>query len=156
MLAVHRPGHEEETMPGHHGFVRSSELQIRPREWHDLEFDRRDDGTVSVAALAGTSPEALAGVLYDLSVGVVLRGATPGTEVQLRAAEFESDGRGGFRMHRERPALGLVHAVGHGRFTYHWKGALAVGHWVGVQVAQFGEADAHLVSAEADVLTWRH
>ena len=143
-------------MPGHHCFVRSSELQLRPGEWHDIGFDRRDDGLVSVSALAGTGPEALGGVLYDLSVGVVLRGTTPGTEVQLRAAEFEPDGDDGGRVRRERPALGLVHAAGHGRFTHHWKGSLAAGHWVGVQVAQFGASDAHLVSAEADVFTWRH
>lgn len=143
-------------MPTHHCFVKSSELQLRPGEWHDIGFDQRDDGMVLVSALAGTGPEALNGVLYDLSVGVVLHGATPGSEVQLRAAEFEPEGDDGGRARRERPALGLVHAAGHGRFTYHWKGALAVGHWVGVQVAQFGTSDARLISAEADVFTWRH
>ncbi|MEE2036009.1 hypothetical protein Q8791_02080 [Nocardiopsis sp. CT-R113] len=139
---------EDAAMPGHHGYQKDTALILAPRQWHDLRFDRRDDGGTGVRALAGTDDSD--GLLYDLALGVTLAGITPGTEVQLRAVEFASDGT----VFRERPVGSAVHAVGRGRFTYAWKDALEAGLWVGVRVAQFGRADAHLTAAEASVLVW--
>ncbi|MFE6306066.1 hypothetical protein [Nocardiopsis sp. NPDC057823] len=130
-------------MPEHHRFTKDTRVTLAPATWHDIGFDHRGDGTADVRVLA------LEG-RYDLSVGVTLMGVTPGTEVQLRAVEFDA---GGGAL-SERPAGSAVHAIGRGRFAYSWKGTVPEGGWVGVRVIQFGQSDAHLVSAEADVFTW--
>ncbi|WP_306368294.1 hypothetical protein [Nocardiopsis sp. CC223A] len=130
-------------MPDHHRFTKDTRVTLAPATWYDIVFDRRDDGTTDIRALAQAG-------YYDLSVGVTLMGITPGTEVQLRAVEFDA---GGGAL-SERPAGSAVHAIGRGRFAYSWKGAVPEGGWAGARVIQFGQADAHLVAAEADVFTW--
>ncbi|MDT0330776.1 hypothetical protein [Nocardiopsis lambiniae] len=130
-------------MPEHHRFTKDTRNDLAPAVWHDIVFDRREDGATDVRALAEEG-------LYDLSVGVTLMGIAPGTEVQVRAVEFDANGD----PLSERPAGGEVHATGRGRFAYSWKGAVPPGGRVGVRVVQFGQTDAHLVCAEADVFTW--
>ncbi|NYJ34341.1 hypothetical protein [Nocardiopsis aegyptia] len=139
-------------MPHHHACALATRLTLLPGRWQDIRFDRRSDGATDVSALFG--PAMADDVLYDLCVGVVLEGITPGTEVQIRAVEGASRGANGESVRRERPANSAVHATGHGRFTHAWKGALAPGEWMGVSVAQFGQADAHLTGAEAELLVW--
>ncbi|WP_304453401.1 hypothetical protein [Nocardiopsis sp. YSL2] len=139
-------------MPDHHARALATRLTLLPGRWQDVRFDRPGGGATGVSALV--EPAAAHEVLYDLCVGVVLEGITPGTEVQLRAVEFASGGADGAPARRERPANSAVHATGHGRFTHTWKGVLAPGASVGVSVAQFGQADAHLTGAEAEILVW--
>lgn len=130
-------------MPEHHRFTKDTRVTLAPATWHDIVFDRGDDGAEDVRALAPAG-------YYDLSVGVTLMGITPGTEVQLRAVEFDAGGD----PSSERPVGSEVHATGRGRFVYSWKGMVPEGGWAGVRVIQFGQSDAHLVAAEADVFTW--
>lgn len=128
-------------MPEHHRFTKDTRATLPPAVWHDIEFDGGGPGGGPALAAEGR---------YDLSVGVTLMGITPGTEVQLRAVEFDAGGD----PVSERPAGSEVHATGRGRFAYSWKGTVPAGGRVGVRVIQFGQADAHLVEAEADVFTW--
>jgi hypothetical protein len=87
-------------------------------------------------------------------VGVTITDITPGSEVHLRAVEFSPAEGGGWQPWRELPVAVATHSVGHGQFTYGWKDLMAPGNRVEVCAAQFGEADAHLVSAEAVVFLW--
>ncbi len=135
--------------PGYRRFTKSIGQPLKPREWHRIGFDLRDgQPPTDPAELVGSTEPA--GALYDLAVGVTLTNITPGREVQLRAVEFAPDGSLG----RELPVEVTTHAVGHGGFTYAWKDRLEPGHRVEMWAAQFGEADAHLVSAEAVVFLW--
>ncbi|MBR8740594.1 hypothetical protein [Nocardiopsis sp. MG754419] len=140
-------------IPAYRRFVTDSRQTLEPHTWHSVEFDRRDDAPSDDGSEVAGRHEA-GGTLYDLSVGVALTNITPGSDVHLRAVDFAPDGQGGWRTHRELPEEVTAHAVGHGRFTYTWKDALPPGHRLEFRIAQFGDADAHLVSAEAVVFLW--
>lgn len=140
-------------MPRHRRFEKDNAQALKPRTWASLSFDRRHNGdTGEFYSLVGV--EETDGAYYDVSVGVVLEGVTPGSEVQIRATEYEPDGGGGWRIARNRPLDSPVHASGGAHFTYSWKGNLAAGRRVRIRVAQFGEVEAHVTSATADVFYW--
>ncbi|WP_017546832.1 hypothetical protein [Nocardiopsis prasina] len=139
--------------PGYRRFVKTTGQALKPREWHRIGFDLRDGlAPADPAELVGADEPT--GALYDLSVGVTLTNITPDREVRLRAVEFAPDGSGGWRTHRDLPVEVFTLGFGHGGFTYAWKDRLEPGHRVEVWAAQFGEADAHLVAAEAVVFLW--
>lgn len=139
--------------PGYRRFVKTTSQPLKPREWHRIGFDLRDGAPpADPTELVGTAEPA--GSLYDVSVGVELSNITPGSEVHLRAVEFAPGGPDGWQPHRELPVEITTHSVGHGRFTYAWKDLMVPGNRVEVCAAQFGEADAHLVTAEAVVFLW--
>ena len=148
------PGDTEgDDMPRHRRFEKDGTQALDPGTWASLGFDRRHDGeTGEFYALVGV--DETDGAYYDLSVGVVLEGVTPGSEVQIRATEYEPDGDGGWRVARNRPLDSPVHAGGQAHFTYSWKGNLAAGRRVRIRVAQFGEVEAQVTSATADVFYW--
>ncbi|MFJ9557154.1 hypothetical protein ACIRPH_25370 [Nocardiopsis sp. NPDC101807] len=144
---------EGDDVPRHRRFEKDDAQELAPATWASLKFDRRHDGhRGDLYALVG--PDEPDGALYDLSVGVTLQGLASGTEVQLRATEYESDGSGGWKVARNRPIESPVQAAGNGHFTYAWKGNLAKGRRVRVRVAQFGEASAQVTSATAEVFYW--
>lgn len=144
---------EGDDMPRHRRFEKDDSQALAPGTWASLSFDRRhDDETGEFYSLVGV--EETNGAWYDVSVGVVLEGVTPGAEVQLRATEYEPDGDGGWRIARNRPLDSPVHRGGKAHFTYSWKGNLAAGRRVRIRVAQFGETEAHIVSATTDVFFW--
>ncbi|MEU3017335.1 MULTISPECIES: hypothetical protein [unclassified Nocardiopsis] len=139
--------------PGYRRLTKSTGQPLRPREWHPIAFDLRDGRPpADPTELVGTAEPS--GALYDLALGVTLTNITPGREVRLRAVESAPDGAGGWRTHREMPVEVTTHSVGHGGFTYGWKDLSEPGHRVQLWAAQFGEADAHLVAAEAVVFLW--
>ena len=143
----------EDDMPRHRRFEKDNSQELEPGTWASLRFDRRHDGhTGDLYALVG--PEEPDGALYDFSVGVTVEGLGSGTEVQLRATEYEPDGEGGWKVARNRPIESPVQAAGNGHFTYAWKGNLAKGRRVRVRVAQFGDSIAQLTSATAEVFYW--
>jgi hypothetical protein len=143
----------DDDMPRHRRFEKDEAQELAPDTWTSLKFDRRHDGrTGELYALVGA--EEPNGALYDLSVGVTLEGLAPGTEVQLRAAEYEPDGSGGWKVARNRPVDSPVQAGGNGHFTYTWKGSLGAGRRVRIRVAQYGGAPARIVRATADVFFW--
>ncbi len=148
------PGDTEgDDMPRHRRFEKDETQALDPGTWASLSFDRRHDGeTGEFYALVGV--DETGGAYYDLSVGVVLDGVTPGSEVQIRATEYEPDGDGGWRIARNRPLDSPVHAGGQAHFTYSWKGNLAAGRRVRIRVAQFGNVEAQVTSATADVFYW--
>ncbi len=145
--------------PGYRRFVKSTSQPLKPRAWHRIVFDLRD-GTSPADPTELVGADEPAGSLYDVSVGVELSNITPGSEVHLRAVEFGPDdrsgsaGSGGWRTYRELPVEITTHSVGHGRFTYAWKDLMDPGHRIEVCAAQFGDGDAHLVTAEAVVFLW--
>ncbi|WP_239646193.1 N-acetylmuramoyl-L-alanine amidase [Nocardiopsis valliformis] len=146
-------GTEGDDMPRHRRFEKDNAQAIDPRTWVSLAFDRRHDGeTGEFYSLVGV--DETDGAYYDVSVGVVLEGVTPGSEVQIRATEYERSGDGGWKIARNRPLDSPVHAGGGAHFTYSWKGNLAAGRRVRIRVAQFGEVEAHVTSATADVFYW--
>lgn len=139
--------------PEYRRFVKTSSQPLKPREWYQVGFDLRDgEPRTDTTELVGAAEPG--GGLYDLSVGVTITDITPGSEVHLRAVEFSPAGEGGWQPLRELPVAVATHSVGHGRFTYSWKDLMAPGNRIEVCAAQFGEADAHLVSAEAVVFLW--
>ncbi|MDT0330775.1 hypothetical protein [Nocardiopsis lambiniae] len=143
----------DDDMPGHRRFEKDEAQELVPGTWASLRFDRRHDGrTGALYALVGTDEPG--GALYDLSVGVTIEGLAPGTEVRLRATEYEPDGNGGWRVARNRPIDSPVQATGDAHFTYAWKGNLAAGRRVRVRVAQFGDRPARVTAATADVFFW--
>lgn len=138
--------------PGYRRFVKTTSQPLRPQEWHRIGFDLRNgEPPADTTELVGA--EEPAGALYALSVGVALTNITPGSEIHLRAVEFTPDGEG-WRSYRELPVEITSHSVGHGRFTYSWKDLMAPNNRVEVCAAQFGEADAHLTTAETVVFLW--
>ncbi len=143
----------DDDMPRHRRFEKDEAQELAPRTWSSLKFDRRHDGhSGDLYALVGTDePD---GALYDLSVGVTFQGLTPGTEVQLRATEYEPDGKGGWQVARNRPVDSPVHAGGNGHFTYAWKGNLAAGRRVRVRLVQNGDGPASVTRATAEVFYW--
>ena len=146
-------GIEGDDMPRHRRFEKDDSQSLEPDTWASLRFDRRhDDETGEFYALVGV--EETDGAYYDLSVGVILEGVTPGSEVQIRATEYEPDGDGGWQIARNRPLDSPVHAGGKAHFTYSWKGNLSEGRRVRIRIAQFGDAEAHVTSATADVFYW--
>ena len=146
-------GIEGDDMPRHRRFEKDDSQALEPGTWASLRFDRRhDDETGEFYALVGV--EETDGAYYDLSVGVILEGVTPGSEVQIRATEYEPDGDGGWQIARNRPLDSPVHAGGKAHFTYSWKGNLSEGRRVRIRIAQFGDAEAHVTSATADVFYW--
>ena len=143
----------DDDMPRHRRFEKSDAQSMEPGDWVSLAFDRRHDGeTGEFYSLVGV--EESGGAYYDISVGVVLDGVTPGAEVQIRATEYESDGDGGWKIARNRPQHSPVHKGGQGHFTYSWKGNLAKGRRVRIRLAQFGDSTAQVVSATTDIFYW--
>lgn len=144
---------EEDDVPQHSRFEKNSLQTLQPRTWASLRFDERHDGkTGDLFSLLGV--EEKNGALYDVSVGVTLEGLVTGTEVQIRATEYESDGAGGWKVARNRPLDSPVHAVGNGHFTYSWKGNLGAGRRLRIRLSQFGEAEAAITRATAEVFAW--
>ncbi|MBR8740595.1 N-acetylmuramoyl-L-alanine amidase [Nocardiopsis sp. MG754419] len=144
---------EGDDMPRHRRFEKDGDQALRPGDWASLAFDRRHDGeTGEFYALVGVDEKD--GAYYDVSVGVVLSGVSPGAEVQIRATEYEPDGDDGWRIARNRPQDSPVHKGGQAHLTYTWKGNLAAGRRVRIRVAQFGDVEAKVVSATADVFYW--
>ncbi|WP_049573833.1 peptidoglycan recognition family protein [Nocardiopsis sp. SBT366] len=144
---------EEDDVPQHSRFEKNSRQTLQPRTWASLRFDERHDGKAGdLFSLLGV--EEKNGALYDVSVGVTLEGLVTGTEVQIRATEYEPDGAGGWRVARNRPLDSPVHAVGNGHFTYSWKGNLGAGRRLRIRLAQFGEAEAAITRATAEVFAW--
>ncbi|MFD3684677.1 hypothetical protein ACFWTE_07645 [Nocardiopsis sp. NPDC058631] len=143
----------EDDVPRHRRFEKDRAQELEPGTWASLRFDRRHDGhTGDLYALVG--PEEPDGALYDFSVGVTVEGLGAGTEMQLRATEYEPDGEGGWKVARNRPIESPLQAAGNGHFTYAWKGNLSKGRRVRVRVAQFGDTIAQLTSATAEVFYW--
>lgn len=143
----------DDDMPQHRRFEKSGSQTLEPGKWASLAFDSRHDGeTGEFYAVVGV--EEKEGAYYDVSVGVVLEGVTPGAEVQIRATEYEPDGDGGWKIARNRPQNSPVHQGGMAHFTYSWKGNLAKGRRVRFRIAQFGESDAQVTSATTDVFYW--
>ena len=143
----------DDDMPRHRRFEKDSSQELAPGEWTSLKFDRLHDGrTGALYSLVGVDePD---GALYDLSVGVVLEDLPAGTEVQLRATEYEPDGEGGWRVARNRPIDSPLQGGGFGHFTYAWKGNLDAGRRVRVRVVQYGGQPARIKEATADVFYW--
>lgn len=143
----------DDDMPRHRRFEKDSAQELPAGTWTSLKFDRLHDGrTGELYSLVGVDePD---GALYDLSVGVVLEDLPAGTEVQLRATEYEQDGDGGWKVARNRPIDSPLQAAGFGHFTYTWKGNLAAGRRVRVRVAQYGERPARIKEATAEVFYW--
>ncbi|MFY7064259.1 N-acetylmuramoyl-L-alanine amidase [Nocardiopsis changdeensis] len=143
----------DDDMPRHRRFEKDSAQELPAGTWTSLKFDRLHDGrTGELYSLVGVDePD---GALYDLSVGVVLEDLPTGTEVQLRATEYEQDGDGGWKVARNRPIDSPLQAAGFGHFTYTWKGNLAAGRRVRVRVAQYGERPARIKEATAEVFYW--
>lgn len=138
--------------PGYRRFTKTTSQPLKPREWYQVGFDLRDGQPQADATeLVGAAEPG--GALYDLSVGVTITDITPGSEVHLRAVEFTREGEG-WQPRRELPVAVATHSVGHGQFTYSWKDLVEPGNRIEVCAAQFGTADAHLVSAEAVVFLW--
>ncbi|WP_306368293.1 N-acetylmuramoyl-L-alanine amidase [Nocardiopsis sp. CC223A] len=146
-------GSEGDDMPRHRRFEKDDAQELAPGTWTSLKFDRRHDGrTGELYSLVGVDePD---GALYDLSVGVTIADLAPGTEVQLRASEYESDGDGGWRPARNRPNDSPLHGRGNGHFTYSWKSNLAAGRRVRIRLVQYGGAPARITSATAEVFFW--
>ncbi|WP_431890421.1 hypothetical protein [Nocardiopsis alba] len=143
----------DDDMPQHRRFEKSGSQTLEPGKWASLAFDSRHDGeTGEFYAVVGV--EEKEGAYYDVSLGVVLEGVTPGAEVQIRATEYEPDGDGGWKIARNRPQNSPVHQGGMAHFTYSWKGNLAKGRRVRFRIAQFGESDAQVTSATTDVFYW--
>lgn len=143
----------DDDMPRHRRFEKGDAQAVEPGDWVSLAFDRRHDGeTGEFYSLVGV--EETDGAYYDISVGVVLDGVTPGAEVQIRATEYESDGDGGWKIARNRPQNSPVHKGGQSHFTYSWKGNLAEGRRVRIRLTQFGDSTAQVVSATTDVFYW--
>lgn len=140
-------------MPRHRRFEKDGAQDLAPGTWTSLRFDRRHDGrTGELYSLVGADEPN--GALYDLSVGVVLEDLAPGTEVHLRATEYEPDGSGGWKVARNRPIDSPVQAAGYGHFTYAWKGNLAAGRRVRVRLVQYGDRPARIKDATAEVFYW--
>ena len=156
----YRPGQgqEDNDMPRHRRFEKDRAQTLPPGEWTSLEFetvvdaDHGGTSTGSLYSLVGVNEKG--GALYDFSVGVTIAGLEPGAEVQLRATEYEPDGKGGWEYARNRPIDSPVHAGGNGHFTYAWKGNLAKGRRVRVRVVQYGDTPASITSATSDVFYW--
>ncbi|MEU3017334.1 MULTISPECIES: N-acetylmuramoyl-L-alanine amidase [unclassified Nocardiopsis] len=150
------PGNTEgdDDMPSHRRFEKDKAQALEPGTWASLAFDKRHDGeTGEFYALVGV--EETKGAYYDISVGVTLEGVSSGAEVQIRVTEYEPDGDGGWRIARNRPLDSPVHVGGKAHFTYSWKGNLAAKRRVRVRVAQFGDTEASITSATADVFYWK-
>lgn len=144
---------EEDDMPEHSRYEKHSQQVLAPRTWASLEFNERHDGkTGGMYSLLGVGEKN--GALYDVSVGVTIEGLATGTEVQIRASEYVPDGKGGWTIARNRPLHSPVQAIGNGHFVYSWKGNLAAGRRLRVRVAQFGEAEAAVTRATAEVFAW--
>lgn len=150
-----KPPHpfEEDDVPQHSRYEKTNRQILTPRTWATVEFNERHDGkTGGMYSLLGV--EEKNGALYDLDVGVTMEGLVTGTEVQIRAAEYEPDGKGSWRLVRNRPLHSPVQAIGNGHFVYSWKGNLAAGRRLRVRVAQFGEAEAVVTRATAELFAW--
>lgn len=144
---------EEDDVPQHSRFEKTSRQVLKPRTWTSLRFDERHDGkSGELFSLLGV--EEKNGALYDVSVGVTIEGLVKGTEVQLRATEYEPDGDGGWKIVRNRPLDSPVHAIGNGHFTYSWKGNLDKGRRLRIRLAQFGEDEVAITRATSDVFFW--
>lgn len=144
---------EEDDVPEHHRFKKSSRQVLKPRTWTSLRFDERNDGkSGELFSLLGV--EEKNGALYDVSVGVTIEGLVSGTEVQLRATEYESDGKGGWEIARNQPLDSPVHRIGNGHFTYSWKSSLGKGRRMRIRLAQFGEDEAAVTRATSDIFFW--
>lgn len=144
---------EEDDVPQHYRFEKRSTQTLQPRTWVTLRFDERHDGkSGELYSLLGV--EEKDGALYDISVGVTLEGLVSGTEVQIRATEYEPNGSGGWKVARNRPIDSPVHAVGNGHFTYSWKGNLGTGRRLRIRLAQFGQDEATVTRATSEVFAW--
>lgn len=144
---------EEDDVPEHARYEKRSTQTLDPRTWTTVEFDERHDGkTGGLYSVMGV--EEKNGGLYDVSVGLTLEGLVLGTEVQLRATEYEPDGDGGWKVARNRPLDSPVQVIGNGHFTYSWKGNLAAGRRLRLRVAQFGEDPAAITAATSEIFMW--
>lgn len=144
---------EEDDVPQHSRYEKTSRQTLEPRAWTTVKFDERHDGkTGALYSVLGVGEKN--GALYDLDVGLTFEGLASGTEVQIRAAEYEPDGKGSWKVVRNRPLDSPVQVIGNSHFVYSWKGNLAAGRRLRVRVAQFGQAEAALTRATAELFSW--
>ncbi|GLU50410.1 peptidoglycan recognition protein family protein [Nocardiopsis ansamitocini] len=145
------PTLQEDDVPGHHLFKKTTAQPLAPGQWASLQFTERDGISGELYALVGVDEPN--GALYDLSVGVTVEGLAAGEEFQLRAVEYEKKGDA-WQPVRNRPIDSPVQAGGSGHFTYSWKGDLAKGRRVRIRVVSYGRTPVRVTDATADVFHW--
>lgn len=146
---------EDNDVPIHSRYEKRRPQTLDRGEWVSLEFTERHDGsTGGIYSVCGVQDNEKAAGFYDMSVGVTLEGVTPGAEVQIRATEYEADGKGGWRIARNRPLDSPPHVGGKGHFVYSWKSHKAKDRRVRFRIAQFGDGPATITSATSEVFFW--
>lgn len=145
----------EDEVPIHSRHEKREPQTLERGEWVSLEFNERHDGsTGGIYSVVGVPAEEKPAGFYDISVGVVLEDVTPGAEVQIRATEYEADGKGGWQIARNRPLHSPVHVGGKAHFVYSWKSHKAKDRRVRFRIAQFGDGPATITSATSETFFW--